>query len=60
MTVSEITGERTLFCNSESCGQQRLHTVIWEVRVQKDGHETSRTPLWWKCQECGQENARED
>ena len=60
MAVSEVIGERMLFCNAESCRQGRLHTLIWEVRAQKDGHETGRTPLWWTCQECGTENERED
>ena len=60
MTVTEVTGERMFFCTSEQCKQQRLHTVVWEVRAQKDGHETSRTPLWWKCRECGKESERED
>jgi heterodisulfide reductase subunit C len=59
MSVSEATGEKTLFCPADSCGQPRPHTIVWDVRVQKDGAE-SRTPLWWKCLECGKETERED
>ncbi|MET1035385.1 MAG: hypothetical protein ABWX68_09140 [Arthrobacter sp.] len=60
MEVREVTGERKYYCSGEACRQERLHTVMWEVHAQKDGHETGRTPLWWKCQQCGKENERED
>lgn len=60
MVVTEITGERAFYCDAAPCRQERVHSVVWEVRALADGHESGRTPLWWKCNECGKESERED